>query len=90
VHEDRVISLCMCVAHFVKSAAHLDIPNSATLLGAVDTFLEFEDMALGDVETRRGLHIDFFLKIGVEVCGLNVHLVNFKIAFGSEGKNGVE
>jgi hypothetical protein len=90
VHEDCVIGLCMCVAHFVKGAAHLDILNSATLLSVVDTFLEFEDMALRDIKTGRGLHIDFFLKISVEVRGLNVYLVNFKIAFGSEGENGAE
>jgi len=85
-----VISLCTCVAHFIKGAAHLNIPNSTTLLGAIDTFLEFEDIALRDVETRRGLHIDFFLKISIEICGLDVHLVNFKIVFGSEGENGAE
>jgi len=89
-HEDCVISLCTCIAHFIKGAAHLNISNSATLLSAVDTFLEFEDMALRDIETGMGLHIDFFLKIGVEVCGLDVHLVNFKIVFGSKGENGVE
>ncbi len=85
-----MVSLCTCVAHFGKSAAHLDVPDSAALLGAVDAFLEFENMALGDFETGRSLHVDFFLKIGVEICGFDVHLVNFKIVFGGEGENGVE
>jgi len=62
----------------------------AALLGAIDAFLEFEDMALRDVKTGRGLHVDFFLKIGLKICGLNIHLVNFKIVFGGEGENGVE
>ena len=86
-HEDHVISFCTCIAHFIKGAAHFDIPNSATLLGAINTFLEFEDVAFGDIETGRCLHVDFFLKIGVEVCGLDIHLVKFEIVFSSKGEN---
>jgi hypothetical protein len=62
----------------------------ATLLSAVDTFLESEDMALRDVETRRCFHVYFFLKVGIEINGLNVHLIYFKVAFSGEGEDGVE
>jgi hypothetical protein len=56
------------------------------LFGAIDSLLESEDMALGDVETGWHLHVDFFIQVSVEVGGLDVRLMNFQIVFGSEGE----
>jgi len=47
-------------------------------------------MTLRNVETRRGFHIYFFLKISIEVGSLDVHLMYFKVAFSSKGEDGVK
>jgi hypothetical protein len=78
------------VAHLGKGIADLNVPHTAALLGAIDAFLKPEDIALGDVETRRCFHVYFFLKVGIEISGLDIHLMYFKVVFSSEGKNGVE
>ena len=60
------------------------------MLCAIDAFLKLEDMTLRNVETRRGFHIYFFLKISIKVGSLNVHLIYFKVAFSSKGKDSIK
>jgi len=90
VHKDHVVSFSACVAHISESVTNLDVPYLAALLGAVNAFLELEDMALRDVKSRRGFHIYFFLKIGIEIGSFDIHLMYFKVVFGGEGKDGAE
>jgi hypothetical protein len=85
-----VVSFGACVAHFSEGVTDLDVPYSPALLGAIDAFLEPEDMAFRDVKTRRGFHIYFFLKVSIKIGSLNIHLVYFKVAFSSKGKDSVE
>jgi hypothetical protein len=89
-HKDRMICFSASVAHFSEGVADLNVPYPTALLGAVDTFLEPEDIALGDVGTGRGFHVYFFLKVGIEIGGLDVHLMYFKVTVGGEGEDGVE
>jgi len=86
VHEDGVVCLHRCVAEGEERSAEVDVPDAATLFGAIDSLLESENMALRDVETGWHLHVDFFVQVGVEVGGLDVYLMNFQIVFGGEGK----
>jgi len=85
-----VVCFSACVAHLVEGVADLNIPYSTTLLSAIDAFLESEDMAFRDIESRRSFHVYFFLKVSIEISGLDVHLMYFKVVFGGESKDGVE
>ena len=59
----------------------------AALLRAVPTLFELKDVPIRDLETRWCLHVEVLLKVGIEVGSLDIHLVEFEVVFGSEGKN---
>ncbi len=60
------------------------------LLHAIDALFELENMAIRNVKTGGHLHVDFFLKVGIEVGHLNIHLMNFEVVLSCKHKHGVE
>ena len=85
-----MVGLCRCVAKGDEHPTEVDVPDTASLFGAVDPLLEPKDMAIGDIKTRGHLHIDFLVEVGVEIGGLDIHLVNFQVVFSSKGKYSIE
>jgi len=47
-------------------------------------------VAIGNIKTGGCLHVDFFLKMSVEVSSFDVHLVDFKVLLGCKCKDSVE
>jgi len=47
-------------------------------------------MSIGDVETGRCLHINFFLEVSIEISGFDIHLVDFKVVLGCKCEYSME
>jgi hypothetical protein len=60
------------------------------LLCAIDTLFELKDVPIRDLKTRWCLHVEVLLEVSIEVGSLDIHLVEFKVMFGSEGENCLE
>jgi hypothetical protein len=85
-----MVYLCACVPELRKCTSHVLVPNMAALPHAIYALFEFENMPFRDFKTRRWLHVKVLLEVGVEVCCLDIHLMEFKVMLCHKGKNGLE